>query len=85
MDIMSEETRNLQDKFMLRLPDGMRERLKAVAAANNRSLNAEIIARLEFTLRTGGTDAEYFQHLEESTERLISRLIEKYDLKPKSD
>ena len=32
---------------MLRFPDGMRERLKNEAAANNRSMNAEIVARLE--------------------------------------
>ena len=36
----------LQDKFMLRLPDGMRDQLKADALANERSMNAEIIARL---------------------------------------
>ncbi|MEW6257433.1 MAG: Arc family DNA-binding protein [Pseudomonadota bacterium] len=35
---------------MLRLPDGMRDRLKAAAAENNRSLNAEIVSRLELTL-----------------------------------
>jgi len=35
---------------MLRLPDGMRDRLKIVAAENNRSLNAEIVTRLERTL-----------------------------------
>ncbi len=36
-----------QDQFMVRFPDGMRDRLKADAAENNRSLNAEIIARLQ--------------------------------------
>lgn len=35
------------DKFMLRLPDGMRAKLKASAEENNRTLNAEIVARLE--------------------------------------
>lgn len=35
------------DKFMLRLPDGMRDRIKAAADANNRSMNAEIVATLE--------------------------------------
>lgn len=35
------------DQYMLRFPDGMRERLKDEAAKNKRSLNAEIIARLE--------------------------------------
>ena len=32
---------------MLRLPDGMRDRIKAAADANNRSMNAEIVATLE--------------------------------------
>ena len=30
------------DKFMLRLPDGVRAQIKASAAANNRNMNAEI-------------------------------------------
>lgn len=34
------------DKYVLRFPDGMRERLKQAAAVNNRTLNAEIVARL---------------------------------------
>lgn len=36
-----------QDKFVLRLPDGMRDRIKHAAEANNRSMNAEIVATLE--------------------------------------
>jgi hypothetical protein len=36
-----------QDQYMARLPDGMRDALKAAADANNRSMNAEIVARLE--------------------------------------
>ncbi|RWR45876.1 Arc family DNA-binding protein [Sinirhodobacter ferrireducens] len=42
-----EQNRTLNDKFMLRLPDGMRDRIKAAAEANNRSMNAEIVATLE--------------------------------------
>ncbi len=34
---------------MLRLPDGMRDRIKAAAETNNRSMNAEIVHRLEQT------------------------------------
>jgi len=50
-DIMTEkENRSLTDKFMLRLPDGMRERIKASADANNRSMNAEIVSRLDDSL-----------------------------------
>jgi hypothetical protein len=36
-----------QDKFVLRMPDGLRDRLKAVAEENNRSMNAEIVDRIE--------------------------------------
>ena len=36
-----------QDKFVLRLPDGMRERIKERADRNGRSMNAEIVALLE--------------------------------------
>lgn len=32
---------------MLRLPDGMRDRIKAAAEENNRSMNAEIVATLD--------------------------------------
>ena len=35
------------DKFMLRFPDGMRDRIAEAAKANNRSMNAEIVSRLE--------------------------------------
>lgn len=35
------------DKFVLRLPPGLRDRIKAVAEGNNRSMNAEIVATLE--------------------------------------
>ena len=35
------------DKFMLRFPDGMRDKIAEAAKANNRSMNAEIVARLE--------------------------------------
>jgi hypothetical protein len=35
------------DKFILRLPDGMRDAIAASAKANNRSMNAEIVLRLQ--------------------------------------
>jgi hypothetical protein len=34
------------DKFMLRLPDGLRDAIKAAAEHNSRSMNSEIVARL---------------------------------------
>ena len=38
------------DKFVVRLPDGMRERIAEVARNPHRSMNSEIIARLEQSL-----------------------------------
>ena len=35
------------DKIMLRVPDGMRDRIAASAKVNNRSMNAEIVSRLQ--------------------------------------
>jgi len=36
-----------KDRFMVRLPDGMREKIKTAADAANRTMNGEIVARLE--------------------------------------
>ena len=44
---MKESPSQSQDKFIIRLPDGMRDRIKAAAEKSNRSMNAEIIATLE--------------------------------------
>ncbi|MGX1587351.1 Arc family DNA-binding protein [Brevundimonas diminuta] len=41
-----EPQRALKDQYMLRLPDGMRDRIRAAAEANGRSMNAEIVAAL---------------------------------------
>lgn len=42
------------DKFVVRLPDGMRERIAEVARDHHRSMNSEIIARLEDSLVRDG-------------------------------
>lgn len=36
----------IEDKYVIRFPEGMRDEIKAAAEANGRSMNAEIIARL---------------------------------------
>lgn len=36
-----------QEQFNLRLPDGMRDRIRVAAELNGRSMNAEIVATLE--------------------------------------
>lgn len=39
------------DKFMLRFPEGMRERMKSLATENRRSMNSEIITILDREMR----------------------------------
>ncbi|MEQ1964321.1 Arc family DNA-binding protein [Xenorhabdus khoisanae] len=42
-----------QDKFMLRLPDGMREAIAKRAEENGRSMNSEIVQILQDTIHGG--------------------------------
>jgi hypothetical protein len=44
-----------QDQFVLRMPQGMRERVALEAKTNNRSMNAEIIARLDASFGSGAS------------------------------
>lgn len=39
------------DKFVVRLPDGLRDKIFNVAGDNQRSMNGEIVYRLEQSLR----------------------------------
>jgi plasmid stability protein len=42
------------ERFIVRLPDGMRERIAASAKASERSMNAEIVHRLEQSFSSEG-------------------------------
>lgn len=54
------------DKYIVRFPSGMRDRIKAAAAANGRSLNAEIVQRLQASFEAPGQgDAESVRALRE--------------------
>jgi hypothetical protein len=44
---MTDRAPQNQDKFIVRLPDGMRDRIKAAAERNGRSMNSEIVSTLE--------------------------------------
>ncbi|MBY8968872.1 Arc family DNA-binding protein [Pseudomonas sp. P867] len=47
---MSNKPKRLhEEKFVIRLPDGMRERIALEARDNARSMNSEIVYRLETT------------------------------------
>jgi hypothetical protein len=51
------------DKFIVRFPDGLRERLAASARANRRSMNAELVVHLEAALAgQGGEPAQPQPH-----------------------
>ena len=52
-----------QDQFVLRLPDGMREEIKAKAEANSRSMNAEIVAAIEAALAQPDLSAAQLREL----------------------
>ena len=43
------------DRFMLRLPEGMRDKIGVAAREANRTMNAEIVARLEASFLEGAT------------------------------
>ncbi|KAA9181991.1 MULTISPECIES: Arc family DNA-binding protein [Delftia] len=71
------------DQFVVRFPDGMRDQIAALAKANNRSMNAEIVARLQGSLETGAvlgprvgnvvTSAE--GQADELAERIAKKLV----------
>lgn len=42
----------MADRFQIRMPDGLRERIAAAAEANKRSMNSEIVDRLEASFET---------------------------------
>jgi hypothetical protein len=58
-----------QDKYVLRLPDGLRDRIKAYAESHGRSMNAEIVRVLEREFPEPWTIGDRLNHL---TEVLLS-------------
>lgn len=60
-----------QDKFMLRLPDGMRDRIAQEAETNGRSMNAEIVQRLEASFRRSIDDDDVRKFSEKMREGIV--------------
>lgn len=52
------KNRTLNDAYMLRLPDGWRDAIKAEAKKAHRSMNAEIIAAIETAMRNKGVQLD---------------------------
>lgn len=66
-------TTNDSDKFIVRMPDGMRQRIIEAAAGNNRTMNAEVVARLQASFE-GGEDAQRLRELLDGERRFSARL-----------
>lgn len=67
---MSKYPSQMQDKFNLRFPDGMRDAIAERAKANGRSMNSEIVHILQQALDAGINS-------DEENERLASEAIER--------
>ncbi len=48
-----------QDKFVVRFPDGLRDKVADEAKASGRSMNAEIVHRLELSFAQGAAVTQY--------------------------
>ena len=60
-----------QDKFVVRLPDGLRPEIAAIARINHRSMNGEIIIRLQRSL--------VLEQLQAKQDELIIQLLKRID------
>ncbi|MGJ0628625.1 Arc family DNA-binding protein [Xenorhabdus bovienii] len=67
----------MQDKFNLRFPDGMRDAVAERAKKNGRSMNSEIIAALESWI--GGTSSLHGNQL--TKDKSLDLFVEIEDLK----
>lgn len=70
---MPSNTGRESEKFMLRFPDGMRDRVREEAEINSRSMNAEIIHRIQRTLDMDDYVPKVNAH-EDKTELVINSL-----------
>lgn len=73
-----------QDRYIVRFPEGMRDQIAEAAKANNRSMNAEIVARLEATFDGSLLTIPQAQDLaskvaEQVTDQVIARIIDPLD------
>ena len=56
-----QRTAQISDKYIVRFPDGMRDLIAAAAKASGRSMNAEIVARLEKSFNPIGDEGDVLQ------------------------
>ncbi len=63
----------MQERFIVRLPDGMRDRIADAAKAAGRSMNAEIVARLQSTFKPEQAKLDFGPASVEEESRPISK------------
>ena len=75
--------------YPLRMPDDLREKLKEVAQDNNRSLNAEIVARLQDSLELSFSNQDKVENELEKVVgefgKMLDELKTNFDIKRKDD
>lgn len=72
---MKQSTGRGSDQFNLRFPEGMRDRIALEADKSGRSMNAEIIARLSFTLDGNLSDREKLNAAIDRYQKMIREYI----------
>ncbi|MFP1884428.1 Arc family DNA-binding protein [Lonsdalea quercina] len=84
---MAKYPSQMQDKFNLRFPDGMRDAIADRAKANGRSMNSEIIAALDSWLSTDFADDLSQKSVDRvvriATKAFAEEISKNYDLVPK--
>jgi hypothetical protein len=75
------------DKVLVRMPDGMRDRIKAAAKEHNRTMNAEIIDRLDRSFATAdmGLKGDPLDHVGHLSLMLSMLLNEKFQGKTREE
>lgn len=74
--LMNDRNPQSQDKYIVRMPDGMREQIKKAAAISGRSMNAEIVYRLERSFSLSRTAGYAFFEEAENDDGLSARMSE---------
>jgi hypothetical protein len=66
-----------QDRIIIRMPDGMRDKLSAIARANGRSMTAEVVHRLEQSFERDATSDAVPDFV---TPEVVSAVLETRDM-----
>lgn len=63
---MSAKAGRNDDQYMVRFPPGMRDQIKEAAMTNGRSMNSEIISRLEFSFHADADPKSAYREMREA-------------------